>query len=455
MPNIDDLTVKISTQTKNVGSGIDKLITKLEALSKQVNTINVSGLYKVSGGLLTMANSLKALPHTTAPNYNALIKSINNFSSVDSSKLTTVSQALVPLANSIQTLGNVKIESKGIQNLVNGLTRLGNSKLDVVQNVDFVGLANKINAFSTSVQNAQQVSSNTLSLVNALARLGQSGNHIGKAIAGFTPLGTAMVNLNNTLANAPVVATETIQLTQALAQLAGIGTTVGTSASGIRALTTSLSEFMVTMSKAPAINSSVIQMTQALAQLASQGSRVSSASRNMAGGFHAYSSGADRAGKATKSLAYQFGKFYANFWLLIRAFKGIGKMINYASSLTEVQNVVDVTFADMSYKVEDFAKTSIEQFGMSELALKQYSSRFQAMGSAMGITSTQIGSANEYLHSSVGYYIQLSDSIADVSLNLTKLTADMASFYNVEQADVAKDLESIYTGMTRPLMLAA
>lgn len=36
-------------------------------------------------------------------------------------------------------------------------------------------------------------------------------------------------------------------------------------------------------------------------------------------------------------------------------------------------------------------------------------------------------------------------------MNLTQLTADMASFYNVSQKDVAEDLSAIFTGETRPL----
>lgn len=43
------------------------------------------------------------------------------------------------------------------------------------------------------------------------------------------------------------------------------------------------------------------------------------------------------------------------------------------------------------------------------------------------------------------------DSMADMSLNLTKLAGDMASFYDVDQADVAKSLQSIFTGTIAPL----
>lgn len=112
------------------------------------------------------------------------------------------------------------------------------------------------------------------------------------------------------------------------------------------------------------------------------------------------------------------------------AIRGLKESIDISSDLTEVQNVVDKTFGDMAYKVEDFAKTSIEKFGLSELSLKQYSSRFQAMGTAMGFPTRQM---------------------SDMSIELTKLTADMASFYNVEQKAVAEDLEAIFTGQTRPL----
>jgi hypothetical protein len=42
-----------------------------------------------------------------------------------------------------------------------------------------------------------------------------------------------------------------------------------------------------------------------------------------------------------------------------------------------------------------------------------------------------------------------------MSIELTKLTADMASFYNVSQEAVAEDLQAIFTGQTRPLMIAA
>ena len=71
---------------------------------------------------------------------------------------------------------------------------------------------------------------------------------------------------------------------------------------------------------------------------------------------------------------------------------------------------------------------------MSELTAKTIASRFQAMGTAVGFAQGKM---------------------ADMSLNLTKLAGDMASFYNDDTKDVSRRLESIFTGQTQPLNLAA
>lgn len=171
-----------------------------------------------------------------------------------------------------------------------------------------------------------------------------------------------------------------------------------------------------------------------------------------------YSLVAGSASKSTQKLSISMKSLSRGLLHLVGYFggmyaviNGIKKSIDISSSLTEVQNVVDTTFGNMAYKVDDFAKTAKDKFGMSELAVKQYASQFQAMGTAMGISSKSISEANTFLNKQTKGYVGLSDSMSDVSLNLTKLTADMASFYNVDQKVVATKLQSIFTGQTRPL----
>lgn len=112
------------------------------------------------------------------------------------------------------------------------------------------------------------------------------------------------------------------------------------------------------------------------------------------------------------------------------AFNGLKSAMDYSSNLTEVQNVVDVGFGKYKSKIEDLAKTSIQDYGMSELTAKQIAGRFQAMGTAVGFSQKKM---------------------SGMSVELTKLSADMASFYNVNQEDVAKSMQSVFTGTTMPL----
>ena len=65
-------------------------------------------------------------------------------------------------------------------------------------------------------------------------------------------------------------------------------------------------------------------------------------------------------------------------------------------------------------------------------------------GKAVAQASQNIGQLNESYDSSA-------DSMADMSLNLTKLAGDLASFYNVEVDEAAEALNSVFTGQTRSL----
>ena len=112
------------------------------------------------------------------------------------------------------------------------------------------------------------------------------------------------------------------------------------------------------------------------------------------------------------------------------AFNGLKSAMDYSSNLTEVQNVVDVGFGKYKSKIEDLAKTSIQDYGMSELTAKQIAGRFQSMGTAVGFSQKKM---------------------SGMSVELTKLSADMASFYNEDQEKIAKSMQSVFTGTTQPL----
>lgn len=104
--------------------------------------------------------------------------------------------------------------------------------------------------------------------------------------------------------------------------------------------------------------------------------------------------------------------------------------VNTASDLTEAQNVVDTAFGSMSGNMEAFADTAVETYGISKLSAKKTGSTFMAMAAGMGIAQ---------------------NAASEMSLSLTGLSADMASFYNVSQDVASTALKSIFTGETETL----
>lgn len=106
------------------------------------------------------------------------------------------------------------------------------------------------------------------------------------------------------------------------------------------------------------------------------------------------------------------------------------KCIELGSDLSEVQNVVDVTFPRMSKQVDDFAKNAITSFGLSETMAKKFTGTFGAMAKAFGF-----GEQAAY----------------EMSTALTGLAGDVASFYNISQDEAYTKLKSVFTGETETL----
>ena len=104
--------------------------------------------------------------------------------------------------------------------------------------------------------------------------------------------------------------------------------------------------------------------------------------------------------------------------------------IELGSDLAEVQNVVDVTFGNMSEQVNQFAKNALTTYGLSETSAKQFTSTMGAMLKSMGLTTQQA---------------------YDMGTSLTALSADMASFYNLDAQTAFEKIRSGISGETEPL----
>lgn len=104
--------------------------------------------------------------------------------------------------------------------------------------------------------------------------------------------------------------------------------------------------------------------------------------------------------------------------------------INLGSDLTEVQNVVDVTFGSLNTEVNRFAENAITQFGLGQTVTKKYVGTFGAMAKAFNFSNKEALAMSE---------------------TLTGLTGDVASFYNLSSDEAYTKLKSVFTGETETL----
>ena len=416
------------------------------------------------------------------------------------SEVAQIKESMTKYANVFSTTGNA---NQGINEFIAQnklLVQTGLNEADTFRN-----LAQAINRAMATLKNAEN---STIGYDQAIKQLGMDENYAAQAINGIIDEYVRVSASQERAAQTQRQNAESMrsvsglykQFAQGLREVAAVDIPAGratgiaelayavsqfgyakikTATQIIPALTKEINNMLTVLSKSPAVSVNITRLILALSKLASNGRTLKVATNAIANGMNKTGNSARQAtprvtmfGNALKTihgqsvnvlsslrrLAGVFGTVYASLFMFVGAFHKIKEAIGYAADLTEIQNVVDVTFGNAASKIDEFTQTSIKDFGLNELSVKQFASRYQSMGVAMGITNEQVKNAHEYLSQfrtptgAINGYNEMSNSMADMSLNLTKLTGDLASFYDQNQEDVAQALQSgIFAGQTRPL----
>lgn len=308
------------------------------------------------------------------------------------------------------------------------VTRLGrlSSALSGLSTGNLNSLSTGVNRLAGAMTAMRGIDTRTFSAVaRNVSKLGSINSKQINAAAG------SMRQISNAVKGISGMSASVKGLTDLASAIKQLGYQSSTKAiENIPKLATAMRQLMSELSKAPSVSRNIIDMTNALAKLSRTGGAAGTAAKSITSSFSGFSSGASAVTKKSFSLASAIGKVYATYWALFRGFRLLGDAIDISSSLTEVENVVRQTFGQYESLINNFAKTSIEKFGMSELSAKQFASRFQAMGTALDIPQGKM---------------------AKMSIRLTELAGDMASFYDVSQEDIAKSLQSVFSGTTAPM----
>ena len=105
--------------------------------------------------------------------------------------------------------------------------------------------------------------------------------------------------------------------------------------------------------------------------------------------------------------------------------------IKLASDLGEVQNVVDTTFGDNAGRINEWASKAGKAFGLAELDAKKFTGSLGAMLKSSDITG---------------------DNLASMTEDLVGLSADFASFYNLNHEEAFEKIRSGISGETKVLV---
>lgn len=148
----------------------------------------------------------------------------------------------------------------------------------------------------------------------------------------------------------------------------------------------------------------------------------------------------ERMQRETAQASREADRLHSSFDTVLGVIGGLGiayvvqnevqRAIAYASDLTEVQNVVDVSFGNSAKAVDEWAKTTLEAYGINELSAKQYAGTMGAMLKSSGVAG---------------------EAVTDMSMRIAELSADMASFYNLDSAQAFYKIRAGISGETEPL----
>lgn len=429
---IDDLKVQIDASTQSADAKLDRFIAKMLKLQSTITGLEMSNVSNIASGINQISASIQNFNNRTkTADFSRVATGMNKLATVDAQGVSATAQAMSTFAANMMGLNDVHVDSDGISNIANAISKLGRATVtEATQNLEF--LKTSMKDFITGMNGAGSLTfdaNGLVSLVNSVSRLGSTNAtqsvknlpQISTALRGFiTSMNTVgsvafdFAGLNNLVSNitrlggakATQAATnlkpikdqilrfvsglngigslsfDTTSLANLVSSITKLGGKAATTAiPNIQALGVALSQLMATLSHAPAVSQNLIQMTTALANLAGNGSRVSSASTAMYRGLNVYSSSASRATKATKGLVSQIGMFYAKCFLLIRGAKALWKATESSMDYIETLNYFDAAWGQVAGNAAgEWKKAGYES---AEAYAKSFSERAKALTGKM------------------------------------------------------------------------
>ena len=415
---IDSLEIGISSTVGNATRSINTLIGKLESLDKTMSGLNTSGMQNLANGIIRLNGAVNQMKNSTA--------------------------SLNQIGKSLQKIGNIKL---GNMYGISSASKALGSALTTFNNVDF-NKVSRISEFTT-----------------ALSKFGNI--RVGNAAIAIPNLAKGIKSLVTELEKIDADKVDFSALQQIFDAISKMGRKTAENATkNLPELSKQLGILMQTLSRAPNISNNVVRITEALAKLSSAGSKVGTATRSMSSGLNSFSRHSSNARKNATSLAATIGKLYANFWILQRLLRGIGKAIQSSMDYMETFNYFSVALDKIGNEFEsqykDFGYASAEAYSRSfERRLNQLTSKMTGFNVAengilsstnqtsLGLDPSQVMEFQANIASITNSIGMTGEASIVTSQALTMLAGDLSSLKNVDVSQVMDNLTSGMVGMSK------
>lgn len=245
------------------------------------------------------------------------------------------------------------------------------------------------------------------------------------------------------------------------------------SVDGIKRLSRALTSLATSTAK---VNSAglgnVVSQVQRLSSVTTSAgtgaTNASNGTRKYSNALNLLTSSSGRAEKSTKSLAYYFGKIYANCFLAIRGFKAIGNAVNSAMDYIEAFNFFDVAISTAVAKGDDWANAGYQNAQEYATAFKQGLGNLNEKMTGFSVNSdtgdvapsskANLGINITDLETFESEIVSVTSSLGlatqasyDTSKGLAMLAADMSSLHNIDLKTVMQNFQSGIIGQSRAL----
>ena len=464
---IDSLAVQITSSIKgqNKLNAFGQALERLATTSKSINTSNLS---KTATDVSTLSSALSGISKTKVGNIATLTTNLKQLSKVNFS-----SSGINGFANALSGFNNVN--TNGIKNLSNSLTRLATAFQGGFSSGSFAGFSTSIAGLATSLSGINDIDSKVTRLIGGLARLASAGSSIGTVTAYLPTLGNQIVKLVTDVQGVGVIDVNMTRLVEGIAKLASAGKKIGVTVANLDSLGNGVLALLQKLNNAPAINANIAQTVQGLGNLASSGSRIGVVSGNTGRSLNIFkgilgriTSNIGNTTKATKGLASAFGMLYAKFWLFIRAGKAllgsVGSAQDYIESFNYFAVAMDKIGSDVKDQWQEAGYSSAEAYAQS------FRSRFDKLKKQMtgydvdrnsGTLDFQAGVKN--LGLDIGALTQYQAQVAQVtnstgqlgevsvvaSKAMSMLAADWSSLANTDLQTTQENFMSALNGQSR------